>query len=238
MYDYLIFDADHTLIDFYADERAAFRRTFTRFGGHYTEEDVETARRLSDSAWAEAGLNDVHLESVQNDFHRRYFAHLPGLIARIKKVVPMSAPDQEIADFFVRELYVPATPIGRAEEAFRFCASRYKTCIATNGIADMQRVRLQAFLPYTYKLFVSEELQTIKPNPAFFRAMVNELHTDVSKCLFIGDSLSSDVAGSASVGMDCVWVNPKKIPLPAHLSVKAQIGCVEELDSVLRKMIE
>jgi HAD superfamily hydrolase (TIGR01549 family) len=233
MYDYLIFDADHTLIDFYADERAAFRRTFARFGGIYTEEDVETARKISDAAWAEAGLNDVHLQSVQDDFHRRYFAHLPGLVARIKKVVPMPASDQEIADFFVRELYVPAIPVGNAEAVFRSYAARYKTCIATNGITDMQRVRLQAFLPYTYKLFVSEELHTIKPNPAFFLAMVNELHTDVKNCLFIGDSLSSDVAGCAAVGMDCVWVNPKKIPLPAHLSVKAQIGSIDELNSVL-----
>lgn len=234
MYDYLIFDADHTLIDFYADERAAFRRTFTRFGGKYTEEDVETARRLSDTAWAEAGLNDVHLESVQNDFHRRYFAHLPGLIARIKKVVPMPASDQEIADFFVRELYVPAISIGRAEEVFRAYSSRYKTCIATNGIADMQKIRLKAFLPYTYRLFISEELHTIKPDPAFFYAMVDNLHTDVKKCLFIGDSLTSDVAGCASVGMDCVWINPKKIPLPSGVSVKAQVDSVDDLASVIK----
>jgi HAD superfamily hydrolase (TIGR01549 family) len=199
---------------------------------------VETARRISDTAWAEAGLNDVHLESVQSEFHRRYFAHLPGLIARIKKVVPMPASDQEIADFFVRELYVPAIPIGRAEEVFNTCASRFKTCIATNGIADMQRIRLQAFLPHTYRLFISEELHTIKPDPAFFYAMANDLHTDIKKCLFIGDSLSSDVAGCASVGMDCVWVNPKKITLPAPLSVKAQIGSIDELIPLLRQITE
>jgi putative hydrolase of the HAD superfamily len=146
----------------------------------------------------------------------------------------MPASDQEIADFFVRELYVPAISIGRAEEVFRNYSSRYKTCIATNGIADMQKIRLKAFLPYTYRLFISEELHTIKPDPAFFYAMVDNLHTDVKKCLFIGDSLTSDVAGCASVGMDCVWINPKKIPLPSGVSVKAQVDSVDDLASVIK----
>ena len=32
-YDYLIFDADHTVIDFDADERRAFRAAFAAAGG-------------------------------------------------------------------------------------------------------------------------------------------------------------------------------------------------------------
>lgn len=233
MYDYLIFDADHTLVDFYADERAAFRRTFAHFGGKYTEEDVEEARLISDSAWADAGLNDVHLESVQSAFHTTYFSHLPGLIGRVKGIVPMSASDREIADFFVKELYVPSFAMEGAIETFRFYSQRYKTCIATNGIAEMQRARLKEFLPYTHALFVSEEIGAIKPNRNFFLAVFDRLHTSADKCLFIGDSLSSDVAGCAAVGMDCVWLNPLHIPLPDALTVKAQIDRVEDLKGIL-----
>ena len=228
-YEYLIFDADHTLIDFYADERAAFRRTFQRYGAAFTEADIEACRRLSDSAWADAGLNDVHLPAVQDVFHTRYFSHLPGLIERIKKVVPMSGTNEEIAEYFVGQLHVSAIPLGEALSTFKRLSEKYKTCIATNGITKMQQARLAEFLPYTYRLFVSQELGTIKPNTGFFNAMVKSLKTDVEKCLFIGDSFSSDVAGCNAVGMDCIWLNPLGQKLPENLTVKAEIARVEQL---------
>ncbi|MBP5242061.1 MAG: HAD family hydrolase [Clostridia bacterium] len=233
MYKYLIFDADHTLIDFYADERAAFRRTFSHYGVAYTAEDVEKARVLSDRVWAEEGLNNVHLESVQSAFHSKYFSHLPRLIDRIKEITPMSAPSEEIAAYFVKELYVPSFVIGNALETFKNFSKKYKTCIATNGITDMQRARLKEFLPYTYKLFVSEELGTIKPNAAFFTGMLARLEAQKEECLFIGDSLSSDIAGCNAVGMDCIWVNPHGLPLPQGAKVKAVVSAVEEVENFL-----
>lgn len=233
MYEYIIFDADHTLIDFYADERAAFRRTFSYFGTNYTEEDVERARETSDAAWAEAGLNDVHLESVQAAFHTTYFSHIPGLFARIKNFLPIEASDEALAARFIEELNATSLVIGNALEVFKTLSGRYKLCIATNGISVMQRARLKDFLPYTHELFVSEELGAIKPSRAFFSGMLTRLKAERENCLFVGDSLSSDIRGCLSAGIPCLWFNPARAPLPLDCKGVKSIVSLEELENLL-----
>ena len=213
-YKYVIFDADHTLIDFYADERAAFRRTFSFFGANYTEEDIERARVASDSAWAEAGLNDVHLESVRATFHTAYFAHIPGLFARIREFLPVNATNEALAEKFLRELNAPSLPLGNALQVLKTVAEKYPVCIATNGMREMQEGRLREFLPYVRKLFVSQDFGTIKPDVVFFEKMLSVLHAKPQECLFVGDSLSSDVRGCIAVGMPCVWFDPDGRELP------------------------
>ena len=46
-YDYLIFDADHTLIDFDADERRAFRAAFAAAGMQASDAMVEACWAFS-----------------------------------------------------------------------------------------------------------------------------------------------------------------------------------------------
>ncbi|MBO7736273.1 MAG: HAD-IA family hydrolase, partial [Clostridia bacterium] len=110
---------------------------------------------------------------------------------------------------------------------------RYKICIATNGLYEMQSSRLQEFLPHTHAFFVSETLGIIKPNRAFFTGMLTALQAKAEECLFIGDSLTSDVAGANTVGMDCVWFNPKAKQLPEGYTVKGQIEKIEDLQKYL-----
>lgn len=233
MYKYVIFDADHTLIDFYADERAAFRRTFSHFGVNYTEEDVERAREVSDKAWAEAGLNDVHLESVQAAFHTTYFAHIPLLFERVKTFLPLTATDRELADYFVNELNVPSKPLGEALSVVQRLSRKYKVCVATNGIAAMQRARLKDFLPYTHAVFISEELGVIKPGRNFFSGMLSALAAAPDECLFVGDSLSSDIRGCLAAKIPCVWFNPQNFPAPDDCKGVQSIAALEELENLL-----
>lgn len=233
MYRYVIFDADHTLIDFYADERAAFRRTFSHFGAKYTEEDVERARKASDEAWAAAGLNDVHLENVQAAFHRTYFCHIPSLFRRVRAFLPLDGSDEEFADYFAKELYTPAHPVGDALGVCKRLSQRYEICIATNGITAMQRARLKDFLPYTRALFVSEEMGVIKPNAAFFSGMLSKLGAAPEECLFVGDSLSSDIRGCLAAGIPCLWFNPAGLPLPDDCRGVQSVASLNELEKIL-----
>lgn len=233
MYQYVIFDADHTLIDFNSDERAAFGRTFSRFGIRFTEEDIHRAWVLSYTVWDEQGLNDLNSEYIRANFHKKYVSHLPILFSRIKEGLPTEATAEKMAAIFLDELNAPAKILGNALEIFKECSRSYRTCIATNGLSVMQRARLCEFLPHAYAVFVSEEMQAIKPAEEFFSGMFSSLGTGAEKCLFVGDSLTSDIAGANAVGMDCVWFNRSGKSLPAQYKVKGQIDDLEKVRAFL-----
>lgn len=233
MYEYLIFDADHTLIDFNRDEKAAFERTFAHFGASYTEADVHRAWVLSYTVWAEHGLNDIHLEEIQRTFHEKYVSHLPYLFKRIKDGFDINASAQELSDYFLEELNATAFVLGNGLEVFKNLSKRYKTCIATNGLTVMQTARLKEFLPYAHGVFISEEFGIIKPNKSFFSGMLCRLNAKAENCLFVGDSLTSDVAGAKTVGMPCVWFNPDKKPLPKGYAPIGQIFEIEQVEKFL-----
>lgn len=232
-YTYLLFDADHTLVDFDADERAAFRRTFDAFDVTYTESDIERAWRLSYAVWAEQGLNDIHLPVVQETFHEKYVSHLPLLFASLSKDLTLNAAPESLAERFLTELHAPAHPFGKAQTVFRDLSKEYKTCIATNGLSRMQRARLKEFLPYTYGLFISQEMGTIKPNGKFFSLMLSRLHAEPAECLFVGDSLSSDVAGCHNAGIPCLWFNPARRPRPEPFFALGEIYDLTDLPAFL-----
>ena len=68
-YDYIIFDADHTVIDFDADERRAFRAAFRAAGIEPTADMVEACWCFSAENWAHHGLYNVHLPEIQARYH-------------------------------------------------------------------------------------------------------------------------------------------------------------------------
>ena len=57
-YKYLIFDADHTLVDFTLDERDALKRIFDENGFAYTEEELIRSSKISLDDWVEMGLTE------------------------------------------------------------------------------------------------------------------------------------------------------------------------------------
>ena len=233
-YDYVIFDADMTLIEFNEDERRAFRAAFSRAGVSVGAEAIEACRRISDSNWAELGLNDVHLPEIQKEYHAIYRKHVSTLFALINKLYPLGARIKEAEETFLRVLCNPSHTVDGAEEIVRFLAKDYRICIATNGLSAMQTGRLTAFTPYLYRTFISEEMGCIKPNKAFFKIVLQSLGALPQACLMVGDSLSSDIAGARAAGIDCVWFNRFRKPRPAGLQITAEIERLAQLKELLR----
>lgn len=56
-------------------------------------------------------------------------------------------------------------------------------------------------------VLISIEFGRRKPHPLIFNEALRRLGARPDEALFIGDSLSEDVAGAQSVGMDTAWVN-------------------------------
>ncbi len=232
-YDVLIFDADHTVIDFDADERRAFYAAFGAAGMSATADMVEACWAFSAKNWGMLGLNDVHLPELRARYHDLYDTHVRDILAYMDAVYGLGDGKAAAAEAFFAALSLPAHPVEGAVETLTALSQKYRLCIATNGLAAMQTGRLRELAPLFGHVFISEEAGAVKPDPAFFAHILRVLGVPAGRCLMIGDSLASDIAGAEAAGMDAVWLNRRGEALPAGVRVKAVITRMTELLKLL-----
>ena len=77
----------------------------------------------------------------------------------------------------------------------------------------------------------SSEVGIIKPSPRIFQKALEALDVEVSKVVYIGDSLRRDIAGAQSIGMATVWIQPDQIDRES-LAIKPDL-IVNDLCNVL-----
>ena len=80
-------------------------------------------------------------------------------------------------------------------------------------------------------IYISSDYNCRKPDPIFFRALLNEQHLEPSKCLMIGNDRSTDIAGAKSVGLSTLYLHTNLTPpdqaeaTPSLLPGIAPEGC-------------
>lgn len=230
-YRHIIFDADHTLIDFNADEKRAFRTAF-RGTPLEREEIVQHMWEYSLQNWGELGLNEVNDPLIRKRYHALTYEHVHALFEYAASELGFKNADEAERTFY-KTLCLPTHPHEGALETVKALSKQYLISIATNGLADMQHARLSEFKPYLHKLFISEEMDTIKPAEEFGNILLSTLSARAEECLFIGDSLTSDIALANKLNMDAIWCNPGGRPLPEGYRVIGQIRMLSELLSLL-----
>ena len=85
----------------------------------------------------------------------------------------------------------------------------------TNGRDFFQRNKLDALglTQYFDVILTSGELGVKKPDPIIFKHALEQLNADAKDCVFIGDSLTSDMAPAKALGMRTIWAQITKTPL-------------------------
>ena len=233
-YNYLIFDADHTLIDYTADEKDALVRLFSEIGLVVNDDMLARAQYLSEYTWTETGLYDVNDSRIQREYHTLYKTHLDLLFARIFQEYSCDFSPKRAGELLLKYLEDGTNSIFGAKETLRSLKTKgYIVCVATNGLYSIQIGRLKGLMEYVDELFVSETLGVIKPNPRFFEKIFNTLGAKAEQCLMIGDSLSSDVAGAVGVKMDSCWYNPKGKTNDSGFTPTFEIGKLTDLLNIL-----
>lgn len=206
-YKVIIFDADHTLIDYLEDEKAVLRELLPTLGIEPTEEIVCDCDDISNETWENAGLNNVNDPYIQEHYHRLYVEHTEDLFRALFLRYPSSADPKEAGLRFMRMMQRPSILCESAEEVLKALKGKYTLCVATNATSALQRARIRPIEQYLDGVYISEEVGFIKPLSPFFLKILQDLGVKREDCLMVGDSLSSDVAGANNVGMDSCWLN-------------------------------
>lgn len=205
-YQYVLLDADMTLLDFHRSEREALRRTLERHGLPRDEETMAAYTRINDALWKAMARGEVDQDFLVVE----RFAALQR--ARGGNADPR-ALNRDYAAFLGEEAHLLP---GALEFCRRLRDSGLELAIATNGLPAAQRGRyrrsgLDQVVPH---LFISMELGAQKPNPLFFNRVLDALSvSDRSLAVMVGDGLDTDILGGNRAGIDTIWFNPIGAPL-------------------------
>lgn len=200
-YRYLLFDADGTLFDFNAAEKASLQQTLEQFGVTWNDAVLETYSRINLACWDSLERGETTAAEMQVRRFGELFREL-GVAA-----------DAEACNraYLYGFRHFPHLIQGAEELCMALSQEGYELSIITNGLALSQHARLEnsALAPYIGHIFISEELNVWKPDPGYFDAVLSSLGVeDRSQVLVIGDSLSADIRGGNDSGIDTCWFNP------------------------------
>ena len=239
-YACLIFDADHTLLDYIADEYKAFTRLYDEMQVPITQELLLASRNHSEQTWTEAGMYNVHDVRVQKEYHNVYRSHVEDIFKKVYADFPnldFSYTAKQAGEKFLENLCMHGALMPHAQETVERLSDKadgtYKIVIATNGITPIQRGRLRRFEPLVHGVYISEILGVIKPLPPFFLKILQDINVPAQQCLMVGDSLFSDIIGAKMVGMDCCWYNPDGIKNTTEITPDYEIRSLKELLDIL-----
>ncbi len=224
-YEWLLFDADETLLNFKLAEERAIKATFKAFGLPADADIIETYSKINDNLWKMLERGEVtkdRLKVLRFEQFCEHYGYAP--IGR------------ELADAYVGNLSRQTALIDGAEDVCRALAGRYKMYIITNGIYSVQTARFggSAIKDYFEKCYISDEIGCEKPSRGFFDAVAADIPDfDISRALVIGDSLTSDIKGGADYGIDTCWLNRAGKPAPEGMNITYIIGDIRDVLGIL-----
>ncbi|MFS9014446.1 YjjG family noncanonical pyrimidine nucleotidase [Streptococcus infantis] len=217
-YNFLLFDLDHTLLDFDAAEDVALTQLLKEEGVTDIQAYKDYYVPMNKSLWKDLELKKITKQELVNTRFSKLFSHFgiekDGVYLAERYQFYLAQQGQVFSG--AMELLDSLIDLG------------YELYAATNGITTIQTGRLaqSGLAPYFNQVFISEQLQTQKPDALFYEKIGQQIAGfDKEKALMIGDSLTADIQGGNNADIDTVWYNSH------HLENKTKAQPTYEVDS-------
>ena len=217
-YKFLLFDLDHTLLDFDAAEDVALTQLLKEEGVTDIQAYKDYYVPMNKSLWKDLELKKITKQELVNTRFSKMFSHFG-----------IEKDGVYLAESYQFYLAQQGQVFSGAMELLDSLIDRgYELYAATNGITTIQTGRLaqSGLAPYFNQVFISEQLQTQKPDALFYDKIGQQIAGfSKEKTLMIGDSLTADIQGGNNAGIDTIWYNSH------HLENKTKAQPTYEVDS-------
>jgi YjjG family noncanonical pyrimidine nucleotidase len=225
LFDWILFDADNTLLDFHAAETASLQAALLAEGIDWSDDLILLYREINHRVWSdyEAGRLPKHL--LRTVRFKRLFNEL-GLRAD-----PKACSRSYLLHLSRSEHVYVGVP-----ELLRDLATRYQLGLITNGLREVQRPRLRAtgLDAHFPVIVVSDEIGHAKPNAGFFDHAFAEMGRPApQRVLVVGDNLNADIRGGQEYGCRTCWVNPQRQTRSTEVQPDWTVGSVTEIPETI-----
>ena len=213
-YTELIFDLYGTLVDIHTEENdAVWEKTalyFGFYGAAYTPRELKDAfHGLLRQREAAAGQSyecypDIPVEQIMAELFRakgaeENFDALGIQAAQLFRIVSIEYirlyPHVKEALSFLRKQGCRLWLLSNAQQVF-----------------TSYELRLLGLDRCFDGIYLSSDYGCRKPDPRFFRALLQEQKLDLTKCLMIGNDLHTDIAGAKNVGLATLYMHTGLTP--------------------------
>ena len=183
-------------------ETENFGRTYRELGGRAL--DDEEIRRL---------VLEVCAAMEQAYADPRYDEHFPSVWHCLEYITrPQGLPEREVG---LLECVIARHEVGVIPNAYaavlRELAQTHKLGIVSNiwstrdlYVQELERAGIRDLFDV---IVFSSDHGTIKPSPHLFMKALEAFAVDRSQIVFVGDSLTRDIAGAKAVGLSAVWID-------------------------------
>lgn len=224
-YDFLLMDADGTLMDFERAETCAIEETMIRHGLPFSPEILALYSGINKKCWEEFERGEITKQTLLVERFRRLFERLH-----------VTADPAVVRLTYQAELGKGAYMLPGAKELCRRLSRTHKLYILTNGVSATQHSRfaLCGLDKLADAVFVSEDLGSQKPARDYFERVFARIPGfSRERALMVGDSLTSDIQGGINAGVDTCWYNPGGIPRPREMDITYEIRRLRELEAIV-----
>ncbi|WP_347103638.1 YjjG family noncanonical pyrimidine nucleotidase [Streptococcus thermophilus] len=229
-YTHLLFDLDHTLLDFDRAEDLAL--TFLLEEAGVASQEIKVYKDhyipMNRAMWEDLNHGLITKPELLRTRFSRLFEHFGKevdgsfLAGRYQHFLSQQGQELPQAHAFLADVKDRG----------------HKIYAATNGVGFIQHFRLQAssILPFFDYIFISDEVGAHKPSTDFFVKITNQVHDfHPSSAFIIGDSLTADIQGGNNAGIDSVWFNPRNLVNKTPAVPTYQVKNYEEILKILSK---
>ncbi len=225
-YRILLFDLDGTLFDYDQAYKQALKETLPElFEEVGADAVISTFHQANLALWEEVEQGRVTVNSLRTLRFSKLF-----------NTYRWDKQDPEVMGRkYIRILANQAQLMDQAREVITNLGNRFQLGVITNGIASVQRKRLElsGLTHFFDPIVISFEYQTSKPEPEIFDIAVEQSGLPRESTLYIGDSVTSDMAGANNAGIDFCWFNPQNLDVPDRYDVRFNIQHLDELLKIL-----
>lgn len=214
--DWILFDADHTLLDFDRSAHHALHHVLELNGKDLSEDQVNLYYRFNKQCWQEYERGLIDRETLARKRFELFF-----------EAVGIDDMDPwETNRVYLAELPKHPYFLDQAMDLLERVRGHFKMGIITNGLKEVQRPRLQktGIEGFFDVIVVSGEIGLAKPDGAFFQYAHDEMkHPTKDKVMVVGDSIYSDMLGGIDFGYRTCWYNPARSEAPDDIIPEYQV---------------
>lgn len=204
-YKFLLFDLDHTLLDFDAAEDLALTALLKEAEVNAIQTYKDYYVPMNKTMWEDLAAGKISKADLIRTRFQRLFEHFGKAVD---------------GSYFAERYQFHLSQQGQIFDGVielldRLSRKGYRLLAATNGVTFIQKGRLaQSGIAHFFEqIFISDEVGYHKPEKAFFDSIAEQVEGfSIDQALIVGDSLSADIQGGFNAGMDTVWFNPLQIP--------------------------
>jgi len=225
-FDWILFDADHTIFDFDRSSEEALTDTLDKHGVVPQDHHWGVYWSINKECWAAFERGEMERETMRELRFSRFFDSI-------------GAPHLNAESFGSDYLQLlPQKPyfLDGAVELLDSLHGRVKLGIITNGLREVQRPRLESTgIDRLFEVIVvSGEIDQVKPNHGFFDYTHGQMgRPDKRRVLVVGDSLTADIAGGLAFGFKTCWFNPSGHQGLTDITPHYEVGRLHEVLSIL-----